>query len=125
MVLPSIKVESRSDVSGDDREAEEVTSRARVRIAELLQKPFDVRSIASHWPVCFGSLLHYLFHALGPAADRSCAAAQLSFKANSAWTRSTENSAADGRGFPPNRPSWICRLWDLSAGHAHGGMAPE
>jgi predicted PurR-regulated permease PerM len=46
MVLPSIKVESRSDVSGDDREAEEVTSRARVRIAELLQKPFDVRSIA-------------------------------------------------------------------------------
>jgi predicted PurR-regulated permease PerM len=46
MVLPSIKVESRSDVSGDDREAEEVTSRASVRIAELLQKPFDVRSIA-------------------------------------------------------------------------------
>jgi predicted PurR-regulated permease PerM len=46
MVLPSTKVESRSDVSGDDREAEEVTSRASVRIAELLQKPFDVRSIA-------------------------------------------------------------------------------
>jgi predicted PurR-regulated permease PerM len=46
MVLPSIKAESRSDVSGDEREAEEVTSRARVRIADLLQKPFDVRSIA-------------------------------------------------------------------------------
>jgi len=46
MVLPSIKAESRSDVSGDEREAEEVTSHARVRIADLLQKPFDVRSIA-------------------------------------------------------------------------------
>jgi predicted PurR-regulated permease PerM len=46
MVLPSTKVESRSDVSGDDHKAEEVTSRARLRIAELLQKPFDIKSVA-------------------------------------------------------------------------------
>jgi predicted PurR-regulated permease PerM len=46
MGLPAVRVESASEVSDDEREAEKVTSRARVRIAELLQKPFDVRSIA-------------------------------------------------------------------------------
>jgi predicted PurR-regulated permease PerM len=46
MVLPTAKVESRNDVSDNEREAEEVTSRARLRISELLQKPFDVRSVA-------------------------------------------------------------------------------
>jgi predicted PurR-regulated permease PerM len=46
MSLPAVKVESRSDVSDDEREAEEVASRARLRIAALLQRPFDVRSIA-------------------------------------------------------------------------------
>jgi predicted PurR-regulated permease PerM len=46
MGLPSLKMESRSDVPDDEREAEDVTSRARLRIAELLQKPFDVRSVA-------------------------------------------------------------------------------
>src|SRR5438094_3255378 len=46
MGLPSVKVESRSDVSDDENQAEKVASRARLRAAELLQKPFDVRSIA-------------------------------------------------------------------------------
>jgi len=46
MGLPSLKVESRSDVSDDEHEAGKVESRARLRIAELLQRPFDVRSIA-------------------------------------------------------------------------------
>jgi predicted PurR-regulated permease PerM len=46
MSLPAVKVESRSDISDDEREAEKVTSRARLRIPELLQRPFDVRSIA-------------------------------------------------------------------------------
>jgi predicted PurR-regulated permease PerM len=46
MSSPVEKVESASAVSDDEREAEKVTSRARLRIAELLQKPFDVRSIA-------------------------------------------------------------------------------
>jgi predicted PurR-regulated permease PerM len=46
MGLPSVKMDSRSDVSDDEREAEEVTSRARLRIAELLQKPFDIKSVA-------------------------------------------------------------------------------
>src|ERR1043166_4507953 len=46
MGLPAAKVESASEVSDDERKAEKVTSRARLRIAELLQKPFDVRSIA-------------------------------------------------------------------------------
>jgi predicted PurR-regulated permease PerM len=40
------KVESHTDVSDDEREAEKVASRARLRIAELVQRPFDVRSIA-------------------------------------------------------------------------------
>jgi len=39
-------MDSAGEVSDDEREAEKVTSRARLRIAELLQKPFDVRSIA-------------------------------------------------------------------------------
>jgi hypothetical protein len=46
MGLPSVKVESRSDVSDDEHEAGKVESRARLRIAELLQRPFGVRSIA-------------------------------------------------------------------------------
>ena len=46
MGLPAVKMESASDVSDDEREAEKVTSRARLRIAEPLQRPFDVRSIA-------------------------------------------------------------------------------
>src|SRR5207248_6651040 len=46
MGLPSVKVESRSDVSDDENQAEKVASRARLRIAELLHRPFDVRSIA-------------------------------------------------------------------------------
>src|SRR5439155_18409325 len=46
MGLPSVKVESRGDVSDDENQAGKVTSRARQRTEELLQKPFDVRSIA-------------------------------------------------------------------------------
>src|SRR6266403_3584944 len=46
MGLPPMNAESRGDVSDDEKQAERVTSRARVRTAELLQKPFDVRSIA-------------------------------------------------------------------------------
>jgi predicted PurR-regulated permease PerM len=46
MVSPSAKVESRNDVSDDEQEARKVASGARLRVAELLQRPFDVRSIA-------------------------------------------------------------------------------
>jgi predicted PurR-regulated permease PerM len=46
MALPPVKVESRGDVSDDENQAGKVTSRARLRTAELLQKPFDVRWIA-------------------------------------------------------------------------------
>jgi predicted PurR-regulated permease PerM len=45
MILPSIDVESNGDLS-DAQKAEEVESRARSRVAELSQRPFDVRSIA-------------------------------------------------------------------------------
>jgi predicted PurR-regulated permease PerM len=45
MGLPAVKMESSNDVSDDKREAEKVASRARLRVAELLQRPFDVRSI--------------------------------------------------------------------------------
>src|ERR1700758_3275296 len=44
--LSSVKVKSHTEVSNDEQEAGKVTSRARLRIAELLQKPFDVRSVA-------------------------------------------------------------------------------
>ena len=44
-ILPSINVESRSDLS-DAQKAEEVESRARSRVAELSQRPIDVGSIA-------------------------------------------------------------------------------
>src|SRR6266542_939628 len=46
MGLPPVEVESRGDVSDDENQAGKVASRARLRTAELLQKPFDVRSIA-------------------------------------------------------------------------------
>src|SRR5216110_3301000 len=46
MGLPAVKMESRSDVSDDEREAGKVASRARLRTAELVEKPLDVRSIA-------------------------------------------------------------------------------
>ena len=46
MIYPRVKVESHSDVFGDEQEAGKITSRARLRIADLLEKPFDVRSIA-------------------------------------------------------------------------------
>jgi predicted PurR-regulated permease PerM len=39
-------VESRSDVSDDEQEAERVESRARLRIADLLQRRFGVQSVA-------------------------------------------------------------------------------
>jgi predicted PurR-regulated permease PerM len=40
------KLESQAPVLDDPRESEKVTSRARLRVAELLRQPFDVRSIA-------------------------------------------------------------------------------
>jgi len=46
MGLPAIKLESASDASDDEREPGKVTSRAPLRVAEPLQRPFDVRSIA-------------------------------------------------------------------------------
>src|SRR5437870_4039638 len=46
MGLPPMNAESRGDVSDDENQAGIVTSRARLRTAELLRKPFDVRSIA-------------------------------------------------------------------------------
>ncbi len=39
-------MESRRDVSDDAQKADEVASRARLRVAEVSQRPFDVRSIA-------------------------------------------------------------------------------
>src|SRR5437667_1534974 len=46
MGLPVLKVESQNELSDDERKAERVASRARLRIGELLHQPFDVRSIA-------------------------------------------------------------------------------
>src|SRR6266404_9175854 len=46
MGLVAVKVKSASDISDDEREAERVASRARLRVAELSQRTFDVRSIA-------------------------------------------------------------------------------
>jgi len=45
MLLP-IKVESPINVSDDEQESGKVTSRARLRIAELLQRPLGVQSIS-------------------------------------------------------------------------------
>jgi len=46
MGSPEPNLESRSEVSEDEREAAKVASRARSRIAELLQRPLGIRSIA-------------------------------------------------------------------------------
>ncbi len=45
MALPSVKAESRIDVSDDEQEDGKVASRGRLRITELLQRPFGVQSI--------------------------------------------------------------------------------
>ncbi|HEY7000840.1 MAG TPA: hypothetical protein VH330_03780, partial [Candidatus Udaeobacter sp.] len=45
MALPSVNDESGSDGS-DEQEARNVTSRARSRIAELLQRPLGIQSIS-------------------------------------------------------------------------------
>lgn len=44
--MASPTVGSQTDVSDDEHEAENVASRARSRVAESLQKPFDIRSVA-------------------------------------------------------------------------------
>src|SRR5439155_21729048 len=46
MGLPVLKLESQSDVFDDERQSEKVSSRARLRIGDLLHRSFDVRSIA-------------------------------------------------------------------------------
>jgi predicted PurR-regulated permease PerM len=46
MDFPSAKVESQGDVSDDEQEVERVESRARLRIADLMRKPFGVQSIS-------------------------------------------------------------------------------
>jgi len=46
MELRAAKLESNDDTVDDPRESVKITSRARSRIAELLQKPLDVRSIS-------------------------------------------------------------------------------
>jgi predicted PurR-regulated permease PerM len=46
MAVPPTKVESHGDVSDDESEAEEVESRARLRIADLMQRSFGVQSIS-------------------------------------------------------------------------------
>jgi predicted PurR-regulated permease PerM len=46
MGLPVPNVESQSEISDDECKAEKVASGARLRSAELLHRPFDVRSIA-------------------------------------------------------------------------------
>src|ERR1043166_533747 len=46
MSSPLAKVESATDASDDEHEAEKVESRARSRVAESFQKPFDIRSVA-------------------------------------------------------------------------------
>jgi hypothetical protein len=45
--MGSSEVEARlSGEDDDDSEAEQATARARLRIAELLERPFDIRSLA-------------------------------------------------------------------------------
>jgi predicted PurR-regulated permease PerM len=46
MRLPANEVHTQTQVLDDPRESAKLTSRARLRIAELLQRPFDVRSVA-------------------------------------------------------------------------------
>ena len=46
MAVPPTKAEPRGDVSDDEREAERVESRARLRIADLIQRPFGIQSIS-------------------------------------------------------------------------------
>jgi hypothetical protein len=64
MRLPALKMESCTELSDDEREAEKVTSRARLRIAELLQRPFDIRSICLTGLFILAVFLHHPLHAV-------------------------------------------------------------
>ena len=46
MAVPPTKAEPRGDLSDDEREVERVGSRARLRIADLIQRPFGIQSIS-------------------------------------------------------------------------------
>src|SRR5262249_24723708 len=46
MAVPPTKAEPHGDVSDDEREAEKVESRARSRIADLIQRPLGIQSIS-------------------------------------------------------------------------------
>src|SRR4029450_5256904 len=63
-----------------------------------LAETFRCQVDRPHRSVYPRSLLHHLLYAFDPAADRSCAAAQLSVSADSAWTRKIEDSAIGERG---------------------------
>jgi hypothetical protein len=107
--LPAVKVEERSDVPDDEREARKVAARARLRIAELLQRPFGVRSIALTGLFIL-ALFYTIYFMRAIFAGSSCAIAELSVEADRAWTRSIEDSAAGRRGTHPYGASCICQL---------------
>jgi len=125
MGLPVLKVESQNELSDDERKAERVASRARLRIGELLHRPFDVRSIALTG--LFILAVFYTIYFMRSVLLPIVLALLLSylFEADSARTRSIENSAAGERGVHSYRTFCGCWLWNFSAGHARGGMDSE
>src|SRR5207245_3138695 len=116
MGLPVLKVESQNELSDDERKAERVASRLPATHRRAFASVFRCPINRAHRPVYSGSLLHHLLHAIGLALLLSYL-----FEADSAWTRSIENSAAGERGVHSYRTFCGCWLWNFSAGHARGG----
>ena len=125
MALPPVKVESRADVSDDENQVGKVTSRARLRTAELLQKPFDVRSIALTGlfilalfytiyfmrsillPIVLALLLSYLLRPI----VRGLAKLKIPLAVSAAVILIGLLGT--------------CRLWYFRVGHTHGSVASE
>src|SRR4029450_4673497 len=150
MSLRPVNVESRGDVFDDENQAGKVTSRARLRTAELLQKPFDVRSIALTGlfilavfytiyfmrsillPIVLALLLSYLLRPIVRGLAKlkiplvvSAAVILLGLLVLAGYGISALSPPGVARGTHPHRSSCACRLWHLRVGHPHGSVASE
>ena len=124
--MGSSEVEARLSGEGDDdSEAEQVTARARLRIAELLERPFDIRSLALTGLFISSGFLHNLLPAVGIASDRAGVAVELFTPSDCARTRQDQNSDTSRRRPYPDYAACRNHTGDFSVGDAGRRLAGE
>jgi hypothetical protein len=97
----------------DDSEPEQVTARARLRMAELLERPFDIRSLAltGLFILAVFYTIYYLRSVLLPS--------------DCARTRQDQNSDTSRRRPHPNYAAYRNHTGDFGAGDAGRRLAGE